>query len=463
MNYWETYNASEGFFGIQDQKNSEDLLLMLDYGVFYEFIPMEEFDKEYPQTIGLSDVEIGKNYAMVISTNSGLWRYNIGDTIKFTSKSPHRIRISGRTKHFINAFGEEVIIENAEIAKILNPKQLSLLLMKTSETTALKSNPIDKKNRFLLALKSAKELQLDAKQIEQIQFQNYLLGTLQNINPKQEFIFYKRKLDSILKKPQYGSLLKIIYAEESREQTQDDWNNILQLKLATPKDSTMLYAKIYQYHLTKNAILDKKADRDDSKSNKDLKEKIDLKFEPKILIWYAITSNGVYKNNIFSESIKYQKELNLTTIQIDSLLSNYKKIEQLKLNDKSQDLVSKKASTQNAIENIAIAKILDPKQLTLLLVHKNQKAAALNAQDDWKSLDKIGLTKDLDKGTTLKEFTNYHIKYLVADDRVKMDKNKINVFYRRDILLKKPPLLKQLDDIKQSEQKTKNTKNELRW
>lgn len=356
-----------------------------------------------------------------------------------------------------------VFIENAEIAKILNPKQLSLLLMKTSETTALKSNPIDKKNRFLLALKSAKELQLDAKQIEQIQFQNYLLGTLQNINPKQEFIFYKRKLDSILKKPQYGSLLKIIYAEESREQTQDDWNNILQLKLATPKDSTMLYAKIYQYHLTKNAILDKKADRDDSKSNKDLKEKIDLKFEPKILIWYAITSNGVYKNNIFSESIKYQKELNLTTIQIDSLLSNYKKIEQLKLNDKSQDLVSKKASTQNAIENIAIAKILDPKQLTLLLVHKNQKAAALNAQDDWKSLDKIGLTKDLDKGTTLKEFTNYHIKYLVADDRVKMDKNKINVFYRRDILLKKPPLLKQLDDIKQSEQKTKNTKNELRW
>ena len=116
MNYWETYNASEGFFGIQDQKNSEDLLLMLDYGVFYEFIPMEEFDKEYPNAIGLGDVEIGKNYAMVISTNSGLWRYNIGDTIKFTSKAPYRIKISGRTKHFINAFGEEIIIENAEFA-----------------------------------------------------------------------------------------------------------------------------------------------------------------------------------------------------------------------------------------------------------------------------------------------------------------------------------------------------------
>ncbi len=116
MKYWETYNASEGFFGIQDQKDSEDLLLMLDYGVFYEFIPMEELNREYPDAIALQDVEIGKNYAMVITTNAGLWRYNIGDTVKFTSKSPYRIRISGRTKHFINAFGEEVIIENAEAA-----------------------------------------------------------------------------------------------------------------------------------------------------------------------------------------------------------------------------------------------------------------------------------------------------------------------------------------------------------
>ena len=116
MVYWETFNASEGFFGIQDQKDSDDLLLMLDYGVFYEFIPMEEIDKEFPDAIPLSEVEVGKNYAMVITTNSGLWRYNIGDTVKFTCTSPYKIKISGRTKHFINAFGEEVIIENAETA-----------------------------------------------------------------------------------------------------------------------------------------------------------------------------------------------------------------------------------------------------------------------------------------------------------------------------------------------------------
>jgi hypothetical protein len=116
MIYWETFNASEGFFGIQDEKDSDDLLLMLDYGVFYEFIPVEEAEKSYPEAVCLADVEIGKNYAMVITTNAGLWRYNIGDTVKFTSTSPYRIKISGRTKHFINAFGEEVIIENAEAA-----------------------------------------------------------------------------------------------------------------------------------------------------------------------------------------------------------------------------------------------------------------------------------------------------------------------------------------------------------
>ena len=114
MRYMETYNASEGFFGIQDKKNSDELLLMLDYGIFYEFIPFEEINKEDPKVLSLEEIEIGKNYALVISTNAGLWRYRIGDTVKITSKYPFRVKISGRTKHYINAFGEELIIENAE-------------------------------------------------------------------------------------------------------------------------------------------------------------------------------------------------------------------------------------------------------------------------------------------------------------------------------------------------------------
>lgn len=116
MNYMEIYNASEGFFGIQDIPNADDMLLMLDYGMFYEFMPIEEYGKENPKTLQLEQVELGKSYALVISTNAGLWRYLIGDTIKFTSLNPFRIKITGRTKHFINAFGEEVIIENAEEA-----------------------------------------------------------------------------------------------------------------------------------------------------------------------------------------------------------------------------------------------------------------------------------------------------------------------------------------------------------
>lgn len=117
MHYAETYNASEGFFGIQNDINSNDLLLMLDYGIFYEFIPMDEYDHaNSKKVIPLSEVEVGKNYALVISTNGGLWRYIIGDTVAFTSTSPYKIKITGRTKSFINAFGEEIIVDNAEKA-----------------------------------------------------------------------------------------------------------------------------------------------------------------------------------------------------------------------------------------------------------------------------------------------------------------------------------------------------------
>lgn len=117
MHYVETYNASEGFFGIQDRLHANDLLLMLDYGIFYEFIPMDEYKGTLSTTVlPLEAVEVGVNYAIVISTNGGLWRYLLGDTVVFTSTSPYRIQVSGRTKHFINTFGEELIIDNAEKA-----------------------------------------------------------------------------------------------------------------------------------------------------------------------------------------------------------------------------------------------------------------------------------------------------------------------------------------------------------
>ena len=116
MYYLETYNATEGFFGIQDLEEPGEMLLMLDYGIFYEFLPLESLGEENPQTLTLDEVQLGENYALIISTNAGLWRYMIGDTIRFTSLAPFRIQITGRTKHYINAFGEEVIVDNADRA-----------------------------------------------------------------------------------------------------------------------------------------------------------------------------------------------------------------------------------------------------------------------------------------------------------------------------------------------------------
>jgi hypothetical protein len=129
MNYVQTYNASEGFFGIQDLKNSSNMLLMLDYGVFYEFVPINELQKEQPKTLTINEVKTNEQYALVISSNAGLWRYLIGDTIKFTSVNPFRFEITGRTKHFINAFGEELIIENTDTAIIIAAEKTNTIVL----------------------------------------------------------------------------------------------------------------------------------------------------------------------------------------------------------------------------------------------------------------------------------------------------------------------------------------------
>lgn len=116
INYLEMYNASEGFFAAQDNPSEEGMLLFVDHGIFMEFMPTEQYGKKDPETIGLGEVELGKNYGLVISTNGGLWRYLVGDTVQFTSLNPYKIKVSGRLKHYINAFGEEVIVDNSDRA-----------------------------------------------------------------------------------------------------------------------------------------------------------------------------------------------------------------------------------------------------------------------------------------------------------------------------------------------------------
>lgn len=133
INYLEVYNASEGFIAMQDDYERDDMLLMLDHGIYYEFVPMDQLDAKNPKAIGLEEVELGKTYALVISTNSGLWRYLIGDTVVFTCLDPFRIKINGRTKSFINAVGEELIVDNADRAMQLACSKTNAII---SEYTA---------------------------------------------------------------------------------------------------------------------------------------------------------------------------------------------------------------------------------------------------------------------------------------------------------------------------------------
>jgi hypothetical protein len=176
--YYEIYNASEGFFAIQDLNYSNDLLLMLDYGIFYEFIPMDTFGTPNQRIVRLADVELFKNYAIVITTNSGLWRYMIGDTVRFTSLKPYRIRVSGRTKHHINVFGEELMVENTDTAIA---KTSSVLNCEVKDYTVA---PIFMKGKE----KGAHEWMIEFKKHpeDMAQFQKVLDETLQTVNSDYE-------------------------------------------------------------------------------------------------------------------------------------------------------------------------------------------------------------------------------------------------------------------------------------
>ncbi|MCZ2248582.1 MAG: GH3 auxin-responsive promoter family protein [Bacteroidia bacterium] len=189
--YFETYNASEGFFGIQDQIDSTDLLLMLDYGIYYEFIPFHHNHPEYNKTCTLEEVELNKDYALVISTNGGLWRYQIGDTIRFTSLTPYRFKIIGRTKHFINAFGEELMIDNAEQALVVACEKTNASITEYTAAPVFWGDKESASHQWLIEFE---------KEPDDINFFGELLdNALKNLNSDYEA---KRYGDLLLKHPQ---------------------------------------------------------------------------------------------------------------------------------------------------------------------------------------------------------------------------------------------------------------------
>ena len=193
MIYLDTYNASEGFFAIQDQLINDELLLMLDYGIFYEFLPVSELGKGHPETVQLGEVQIGVNYAMIINTNAGLWRYLIGDTVRFTSTNPYRIKITGRTKNFINLVGEELIIDNAE--KAMNLACLKTGAVITEFTAAPHFVENQMAHQWVIEFDKAPE-NMDF-------FQEALDLSLKSVNSDYEA---KRYHDLVLKKPIISSV-----------------------------------------------------------------------------------------------------------------------------------------------------------------------------------------------------------------------------------------------------------------
>jgi len=193
MHYMETYNASEGFFGLQDDPKDPSMLLMLDYGVFYEFIPMDGLEAESVRgedgetgglrTVPLWDVETGRNYAMVISTSCGLWRYMIGDTVKFTSKNPYKFIISGRTKHFINAFGEELIVDNAEKGLLHACRETGAEVLEYTAAPVFMDNKARCRHQWLIEFSKEPE--------DMARFAEALDSKLQEINSDYEAKRYK--------------------------------------------------------------------------------------------------------------------------------------------------------------------------------------------------------------------------------------------------------------------------------
>ena len=197
MWYMETYNASEGFFGIQDQAHSTEMLLMLDYGIFYEFIPLNELESDNPRALTIDQVETDTNYALVISTNAGLWRYLIGDTIQFTNTNPYRIQISGRTKNFINAFGEEVIVDNAEKALDAACEETGAIVSEYTAAPVFLEDNNSACHEYLIEFEKEPD-DLD-------KFEKVLDKTLQDINSDYEA---KRTADILLKRLKVTALPK---------------------------------------------------------------------------------------------------------------------------------------------------------------------------------------------------------------------------------------------------------------
>ncbi|PXY45019.1 hypothetical protein [Flavobacterium hydrophilum] len=322
---------------------------------------------------------------------------------------------------------------------------------------------MDKDNRFLIALKFTLELKLESTQINKIRQLNDSLENSPKKSTKVILQFQNRKLSTILNQNQYSQIINFSYKDESIAETKSDWARIEKLKINIPGKEQEEYQQIKDYHFNKNGYLDKKAERFEKKKQDFLSLKATL-MEPPILIRAKILSDQKHANNKYASVVKFEKELDLTKNQIDTLLAKYVAFEKIIIENKENDLkgsLTPPKPLPSEFDNIT--KIITPEQFTKWLTLKNKNEAIKKANQSWSALESEGLTKNADKQKLMPELATYHLKLLIALEKNKNWKTSETRFLVRDVEQKKPEILVQLDAIKRSKAKSENAKNALAW
>lgn len=318
-------------------------------------------------------------------------------------------------------------------------------------------------NRFLAALNAGTAVKLNPEQLQKIRSLHDSLDAKPKMATKDLIQFQTTQLNRILQREQFYHLMHFIYKDQSFAEAKTDWNTILNLKINTPGKEKEEFKIIADYHMNKNFFLDKKAERYDSKTQKMMVFKAAL-MEPPLLIRANILSNQKYANNKYASVVSYEKELQLSQKQIDSLLSKYVIYEKIKLHN-SENLLKKNLEPAQAlpVEFNHLVKILTADQINKWMLLKNKNDAIVKAKVSWKQLEKEGLTKDIEREKQLNELATYFLNYAVAVEKSKSWKTQESLFQIRDVEQKKPEILRQHDAIRRSKAEAVATKKALTW
>jgi len=390
--------------------------------------------------------------------------YKIDDLISKVNLSPEKQIKIAQDFFKLDSLANISLLKGAPSSQlksyyVVDKKNLKSIL--SAEEFDLYEYEIDKDNRFLVALKFANNLKLSTKQLSELREQKDYLYATPVATKKEKISFYNSKLESILTKEQYVILLQAIYKEQSIADAKKDWERINQLNIVSNEKNNTEYKKIENYHVLKNGILDLDSEKYDKKGLEKLITKIILE-EPLLLIRANILSAGEFKNNSFASIIKYEKDIKLSENQINIILTKYKELEKIRFENEERDLTSK-LPLKEPSEYEDIIKILSPEQINIWLGNKHKNQATKVALKNWKKLEMEGLIKDLDKEATVLDFSNYQLKFLIADEKTRMYNTPQYAFYKRDVEQKKPELLKQLDVVARNKSKGITTKNGLTW